>query len=127
MAEHQTLSDFIALPATQGTRLIDFVFAEVRPGFVRDTWFLVVGGVAPCSNMEVSLVPLVYIQQPDYWGIEVIGTLPAGICTPAMKPFLKTLDITHTLGKIGVEVIGARRHKKIDVHRKWHDPAERES
>jgi len=30
--------------------------------------------------MGVSLVPLIYVKQPEYWGIEVIGTLPGGIC-----------------------------------------------
>lgn len=112
---NQTTADFIALPTTQSSRLIDFRDAEVRPGFVDETWFLIVSGVAPCSNMTVSLVPLVYIQQPDYWGIEVIGTLPGGICQTALKPYMVTLDISHTLGKLGIEVIGARRTEKIDV------------
>ncbi len=111
----QTLTDFIALPTTQSSRLIDFRSAEVRPGFVPDTWFLIVSGVAPCSNMTVSLVPLIYIQQPDYWGIEVIGTLPSGICVTAIKPYMVTLDISHTLGKAGIEVIGAHRNEKIPV------------
>lgn len=115
MSNPTTADDFIKLPASQSSRLIDFRKAEVHPGFVPDTWFLVVSGVAPCSNMEVSLMPLVYIQQPDYWGIEVIGSLPAGICLPAVKAYMVTLDITNTLGKLGIEVIGARRSEKIDV------------
>jgi len=112
---NQTTADFIALPTSQSSRLIDFRDAEVRPGFVDNTWFLIVSGEAPCSNMTVSLVPLVYIQQPDYWGIEVIGTLPGGICQTAVKPYMVTLDITSTLGKYGIEVIGARRSEKIRV------------
>lgn len=115
MSDQKTTADFIALPASQSSRLIDFEKAEVHPGFVPDTWFLVVSGVAPCSNMTVSLSPLVYIQQPDYWGIEVIGTLPGGICMTATKAYMVTLDISDTLGRHGVEVIGATRHEKIDV------------
>ena len=111
----QKTADFIALPTTQGSRLIDFEKAEVRPGFVPDTWFLIVSGVAPCANMEVSLVPLAYVQQPEYWGIEVIGTLPGGICMTALKAYMVTLDISSVLGTRGIEVIGARRKEQIAV------------
>ena len=114
MAE-KTLADVVALPSGTSSRIIDFEKAEVRPGFVSGTWFLIVQGVAPCSNMEVSLNPLIYIQQPDYWGIEVVGTLKNGICLPRMKDYLVSLDITNTLGTEGIEVIGATRSEKIPV------------
>ena len=64
--------------------------------------------------MEVRLVPLVYIQRPDYWGIEVIGC-QSGIGLPMEAPYAVTLDITHVLGKKGIEVIGATRTEKRDV------------
>jgi hypothetical protein len=114
MSNPQT-AEIIALPTTQGPRLLDFENAEVRPGFINDTWFLIVSGVAPCANMEVSLVPLVYVSQPEYWGIEVIGTLPSGICLRAVKPYMVTLDISNVLGTRGIEVMGARRSEQIEV------------
>lgn len=122
---NQTTTDFISLPTANSSRLIDFRDADVRPGIVANTWFLVVSGEAPCANMEVSLVPLVYVQQPDYWGIEVTGTLPGGICLTAMKPYMVTLDITHVLGTIGIEVIGAQRTERIDVPPRKRDRDER--
>ena len=57
--------------------------------------------------MEVELVPLVFVQRPDYWGIEVIG------CQRGIE--LPMLDITHVLGKRGIEVIGANRKEQIKV------------
>ena len=64
--------------------------------------------------MTVQLMPLIYIQQPEYWGIEVVGCQP-GIGLPQTEPYHFTLDISHVLGKKGVEVIGATKSKKIDV------------
>lgn len=114
MSDEKT-ADSVDLSASQSSRRIDFENVEVRPGVVANTWFLVVSGTAPCVNMEMSLVPLVYIDQPEYWGIEVIGTLPGGLCMTSVKPFEETLDVTHVLGKQGIEVLGARRTEQIDV------------
>lgn len=114
MAE-KTLADIVALPTGTSSRIIDFERAEVRPGFVSGTWFLIVQGVAPCSNMEVSLNPLIYVRQPEYWGIEVVGTLRGGICLPRQQDYLEVLDITNVLGTEGIEVIGASRSEKIPV------------
>jgi hypothetical protein len=114
MAE-KTLADIVALPTGTSSRIIDFEKAEVRPGFRPDTYFLIVSGLAPCANMEVSLNPLIYIRQPEYWGIEVVGTLRGGICLPATKDYLVTLDISNVLGTEGIEVVGASRSEQIPV------------
>jgi hypothetical protein len=99
----------------QTSQPIDFQKVSVVPGVVNDTWILNVAGEAPCANMEVTLDPAVYITQPEYWEIQVTGTLPDGICLEAIKPYEVSLDITGTIGKIGIEVVGATRRKKIDV------------
>lgn len=102
-------------PAAQSSRLINFDKAEVVPGIVSGTWILVVSGEAPCLNMEVSLVPLIYIQCPEYWGIEVVGSLPYGFCLPATKPYVVTLQLTGVTGYVGIEVIGANKSEKFKV------------
>lgn len=102
-------------PAAQSSRLINFEKAEVRPGFVSGTWILIVSGEAPCLNMDVSLIPLIYIRCPEFWGIEVVGTLPQGFCLTAMKPYLVTLPLTGITGSQGIEVIGANRSEQIKV------------
>jgi hypothetical protein len=64
--------------------------------------------------MEVSLVPLVYVRCPEYWGIEVIGCLRGGICLPAIGRYEVTIPL-HTIGSIGIEVIGANNREQIKV------------
>ena len=103
-----------ALPPSTLCRLIAFNRARVVPGFIPKTFFLIVSGEKPWASMTVELVPLVYVRRPDYWGIEVIGC-QRGIGLPVKVPYSAVLDITHVLGKHGIEVIGANRKEKIKV------------
>ena len=64
--------------------------------------------------MEVDLIPLVYVRQPEYWEIEVTGTL-RGICLPHPAPYDVSLPVTATLGSRGIEVVGATTRQRIDV------------
>lgn len=106
---------FRGLPQPQSSRLIDFERAEVRvlktspPQYV-----LIVSGTKPYLNMRVELVPLVYIQQPEYWAIEVIGSLPGGIGLPALAPYTVVLP-NPPLGTIGIEVVGATQRERFDI------------
>jgi hypothetical protein len=102
------------LPRSSSCRVIAFDKAEVVPGFIPQTWFLIVSGIKPWATMKVELQPLIYVTQPDYWEIEVVGCL-SGIGTPVEVPYSAVLEITHTLGKNGVEVIGANKKLKIKV------------
>lgn len=104
-----------SLPSASSVKLISFESAVVRPGFVNDTYILIVRGEAPCLNMKVQLVPRIYIDCPDYWGIEVVGTLPGGICLTAMKPYVLTFALTGVTGSSGIEVIGANKKEKFEV------------
>ncbi|MEU6714936.1 hypothetical protein ABZ897_26025 [Nonomuraea sp. NPDC046802] len=106
--------DFSSLPASQSSRLIDWDDVSIHPGIVPGTFILVVSGTKPYMNMSVQLVPLVYVRQPEYWGIEVVGTLP-GIGLPATAPYTVSLPLDGVLGTKGIEVIGATRRKTFDV------------
>jgi hypothetical protein len=112
----ERVKELEALPVAESHRLIDFERAEVvtlesfPPQFV-----LTVSGTKPYANMEVELAPLVYIRQPEYWGIEVVGHLPGGIGLPVVTPYSVSLPLAGTLGTRGIEVIGASRSEKIDV------------
>jgi hypothetical protein len=107
--------EFLNAPTSSSVRLINFDKAQVVTGIVPGKYILVVSGTAPCINMQIALSPLIYIKQPDYWGIEVIGSLPGGICLPAMKPYTVSLPLDGILGKKGIEVIGANKRVKIPV------------
>jgi len=104
------------LPTADSQRLIDFERVQILtlesfpPQFV-----LRVTGTKPFLNMEVQLEPLVFIRQPEFWGIEVVGRLPGGIGLPALAPYDVTIPLSGTMGTKGIEVIGASRSRKIKV------------
>lgn len=106
-----------AASASASCQLIDFTSAQVYTYSSTDQTpqhVLVVRGIQPYRNMEVKLVPLVYIRQPEYWGIEVMGCL-SGVGLPATKPYVAKLDLAGTIGTRGIEVIGATRSEKIEI------------
>jgi hypothetical protein len=99
---------------SQSARRINFKIAKVVPGIVPNTWFLIVSGIKPFLNMHVHLSPLIYNHQPDYWGIEVIGTL-SGIGIPITAPYHVFISLEGIRGVKGIEVIGATITKKINI------------
>ena len=108
---NQNLAD---MESAQSIKRIGFDEAEVVANFPGG-YLLVVRGTAPCVNMEVRLSPLIYIECPDYWGIEVIGLLPGGICLTAVKPYVATIALQGVTGSQGIEVLGANRSERFDV------------
>lgn len=109
--------EFLNAPTSASVRLIDFDKAEVVGGFVSGTYFLVVSGTKPYLNMTVELSPLIYVRQPEYWGIEVVGSLP-GFGLPALAPYTVSIPLDGILGTKGIEVIGATKRQKIPVPRR---------
>jgi hypothetical protein len=95
------------LPKAESQRLIDFeqtailTLESFLPQFL-----LRVTGTKPFVNMAVELVPLVFVQQPEYWGIEVVGRLPGGIGLPALAPYDVYIPLSGITGTRGVDVIG---------------------
>jgi hypothetical protein len=104
-----------SLPPAQSRRLIEFERAEaISPRIYPPQIRLVVTGQKPWANMDVSLQPLTYIRQPEYWGIEVVGTMPP-FGQPAIIPYAVELELAGFIGTAGVEVIGANRTEKIEL------------
>jgi hypothetical protein len=108
------MEELMKAPASESCRLIGFDQAEVITGIVPGQYILVVSGEKPYLNMEVRLVPRIYVQRPDYWEIEVVGCL-AGIGLPATAPYHVWLPLDGILGTQGVEVVGASRSERFDV------------
>lgn len=104
----------LSAPLSQSTQRINFQQARVVPGFLPKTWFLIVSGIKPYLNMQVHLSPLIYTRKPEYWGIEVIGTL-AGPGLTAIAPYHVFIPLAGITGTKGVEVIGASSSKKLAV------------
>ncbi len=109
------LASYRALPLATSFRLLDFDTAAIitlrsfPPQFV-----LRVSGTKPYANMDVELVPLVYVQQPEYWEIEVVGSL-RGIGLPALTPYAVSLPLAGVIGTRGIEVVGASRRERFDL------------
>ena len=114
--DEEQLREWEALPKSSSCRLVDFDQAQIMtlrsfpPQYV-----LHVSGTKPYLNMQVDLVPLVYIQQPEYWGIEVVGCLPGGIGLPATAPYTAWINLSGITGTEGIEVIGATRSERLEV------------
>ena len=64
--------------------------------------------------MTVRLSPLIYVRRPEFWGIEVVGSVP-GFCLPAIAPYTVSLPLAGITGTKGVEVIGSNKRQKILV------------
>lgn len=105
---------YLKSPTPTSVRLINFTRAEIHPGFVPNTWILVVSGTKPYVNMTVRLSPLIYIRRPEFWEIEVIGSLP-GIGLPMTAPYTVSLPLDGIIGTKGIEVVGATKRKRIVV------------
>jgi hypothetical protein len=71
---------------------------------------LTVTGTVPTSGQTVRLVPVVYVQQPEYWRIEVQVCLPLGSGSGAPGPYTATYDFLGSKGKAGIEVAGTGAH-----------------
>ncbi len=108
------MSEFKDLPQADSCRRVNFDKVEIHPGIVSDTWILIVSGTKAWMNVEVDLVPLVYIRQPEYWGIEVVGCLP-GIGLPAEAPYTVSIPLDGITGTKGIEVNGATHSEKRQV------------
>jgi hypothetical protein len=101
-------------------RLIDFEWAEVvTPMIYPPKPRLVVRGLKPHPDMEVSLVPLAYVSQPPYYGIQVVGAMTVDgphVSQPITAiPYYVELDLQGLGGSEGVEVVGDTRTERIQV------------
>ncbi|MCW2309470.1 hypothetical protein [Rhodobium gokarnense] len=108
------LSEADLATATAFCSLAPFGYSEVWPGDVPGTWFLMVSGVMPCKNMVIQLRPMVYVQPPDYWAIEVVGCVEDG-CLEMPVTYAIWIDVTDYRGTDGIEVVGANGTQKLDI------------
>ncbi|WP_198136094.1 hypothetical protein [Gordonia alkanivorans] len=96
-------------------RLIRYEDAHVESSGSQFFSYLIVSGVAAYANIRVELMPLVYIDVPDYWGIEVVGSV-SFVALPAITPYEVRLPLDRAMGRKGIEVIGADgQSMRIDV------------
>ena len=110
-----SLRAFTELPSSETVKRIAYDAFEVIDGIVTGTHLLIVRGTAPCINMEVRLSPRIYIDCPQYWAIEVTGTLLGSICLPTMRPYIVSIPLDGITGYRGIELVGAHQSNLVDV------------
>jgi hypothetical protein len=106
---------YTELPQAESCRLIEFgrvVMLTLKTDPVQ--YFLVVFGMRFYLDMEVELVPLIYVDRPEWWGIEVVGRLRE-IGAPAIHSYVAAIPLAGVTGTQGVEVIGAPRTDKTVI------------
>ncbi|HEX2035642.1 MAG TPA: hypothetical protein VHS99_15815 [Chloroflexota bacterium] len=114
-ADEGQLEELRALPPPASFRVIAYEKAEVLAQRTNPPrYVLQVSGIKAFAKMTVQLKPLVYVRQPEYWEIEVVGGLP-GVAVPAKLPYTVTLPLGGTLGSRGIQVLGANRSDRFDV------------
>lgn len=101
------LAAFTGLPPSRTHRLLEFDKAVVEPRLK-----LRVTGSAPYPGMRITLAPLAYVRQPEFWGVEVVGTLPEPR-PPMATPYEVELDLPGPMGTVGVEVVGSGLTERI--------------
>ncbi len=93
-------------------RLVEFLDSRIDEVSVDFYHYLVVTGIKPYANMDIQLIPRVYVDRPDYWAIEVVGTLRR-YALPAVTPFEVTLTLDWPAGSKGIRVVGANGLNKL--------------
>ena len=90
--------------------------ARVRAGFINGSWVLDVDLWKIMSNIQVILEPVMYIDQPDWWRIKVIGCYVGDVGATVMQPHTASLWLATAdeksgwisfIGKRGIEIEGA--------------------
>ena len=125
-AEGEEPVRFSDLPCACHHELVDFNEARVVPGVANGTYILIVSGETPHINMNVRLVPYIYIGQPEYWGIEVIATSDEPPAGPPGR-FYAHIPLDGIVGTKGVEVIGETKSIQLAVPPSANDNDKEES
>lgn len=109
------LSEVLAGAAPPSScQLVEFeqaIVTSIEPG----GRLLVVRGTAPSARMEILLSHRAYSDTPDWWGIEVVGALPGGVCLTETRRFEVAISLDGIEGQRGIEVIGASTTSRIEL------------
>ena len=109
------MAAYRGLPQATSSKRLDFTRAQILALRIFPPRFILrVSGTKPYANMDVTLVPFVYVQRPEYWEIEVVGTL-SGLAVPMPTLYSVSLPLDGILGTRGIEVVGATRRQRFDV------------
>lgn len=96
---------------------IDFSEVDIQWYAGRGVYQLVVRGMKPYTNMQVSLSHEAYQGRPAYWRTVVVGCVKNGLAMPITAPYYITMNLDNFVGTKGVEIVGASRAVRRAVPR----------
>ena len=68
---------------------------------------LKVTGEAPSAGLTFAVRPVVYIMQPDYWLMALVGCVPKGSATASVPtPFSAEVSLAGSVGRFGIDLTG---------------------
>ncbi|MGB5687437.1 MAG: hypothetical protein WBM35_16635 [Candidatus Electrothrix sp.] len=117
-AMKDSIKAFHELPLSRGCRLVDFEQTGIVTLWEDVHVLIITGKVFASGVVEVKLVPYQYVEQPEYWEIEVVGGCSSRVkdALPGLSPepmWTTAINLKGIMGTLGVEVIGASKREKI--------------
>lgn len=103
--------EFGRLPVAQTWRRVDFDRVAIEAATLDHSAVVVVGGIKHWLNLRTELVPRCYQTRPEFWGIEVVGSLP-GYGIPGFVDYNIVLPLDGIGGTQGIEIIGATKSER---------------
>ncbi len=94
--------------------LLDYDSFQVIKGFTGE-YILIVEKKDPDPLINPQLIPLIYVDKPDYWEIQVIGCRIGIVPPTTLNTWPLSLGLTNFMGKKGIELVGATRADKWDL------------
>lgn len=107
--------DIAAAPLPETCVPIDFNEANII--HADNDWLLEVSGHSPFRPEEIRLLPVMYVMQPDYWQVMLVGCPERGKGAGVPRPYKVRLKLNGTIGHKGIRLLGASpaSYKRIDI------------
>lgn len=107
--------DIVAEPLPETCVPIDFSEAHiVHEGA---DWVLEVSGRSAHRPEDIRLLPVMYVMQPDYWQVMLVGCPERDGATGPVRPYKVRLKVNGSIGHKGIRLLGASpaSYKRIDI------------
>ncbi len=105
-----TTVQFNCLPTATTCRRVDFDYVAIEGGAAGQPLVLV-SGIKDWLNLHIELRPRCYPTPPDFWVIEVVGTLP-GYGVRGAVDYHVVLPLAGLWGHEGIEIVGATKTER---------------
>ncbi len=106
-----TTAQFNRLPTTTTCWRVDFDYVAIEGRGSGGQPLVLVSGIKEWLNLHIELRPRCYQTPPDFWAIEVVGTLP-GYGVRGTVDYHVVLPLAGLWGYEGIEIVGATKSER---------------